>query len=220
MLILNGGRGRIISDVEPLAAAVVDILLPGNEGGNALADLLSGDENFSGRLPYTYPRHVNSLSTYDYKASQKVGTMAGAYDYNADVSCQWPFGYGMSYTTFAYGPLKPSVTEFRNGDTLSFSIDVTNTGDREGKETVMLYSSDLVASQCVPDNRRLRAFDKISLKPGETKTVTLTIPASDLAYVGADGKWILEKGDFKVQVGDKVADITCTETYNWTTPNR
>ena len=146
--------------------------------------------------------------------------MAGAYDYNADVSCQWPFGYGMSYTTFAYGPLKPSVTEFRNGDTLSFSIDVTNTGDREGKETVMLYSSDLVASQCVPDNRRLRAFDKISLKPGETKTVTLTIPASDLAYVGADGKWILEKGDFKIQVGDKVADITCTETYNWTTPNR
>lgn len=220
VLVLNGGRGRIISDVEPLAAAVVDILLPGNEGGNALADLLSGDENFSGRLPYTYPRHVNSLSTYDYKASQKVGTMAGAYDYNADVSCQWPFGYGMSYTTFAYGPLKPSVTEFRNGDTLSFSIDVTNTGDREGKETVMLYSSDLVASQCVPDNRRLRAFDKISLKPGETKTVTLTIPASDLAYVGADGKWILEKGDFKVQVGDKVADITCTETYNWTTPNR
>ncbi len=220
VLVLNGGRGRIIADVEPLAAAVVDILLPGNEGGNALADLLSGDENFSGRLPYTYPRHVNSLSTYDYKASQKTGTMSGAYDYNADVSSQWPFGFGLSYTTFGYGPLRPSATEFKNGDTLSFSIDVTNTGDREGKETVMLYSSDLVASKCVPDNRRLRAFEKISLKPGETRTVTLTIPASDLAYVGADGKWILEKGDFSVLVGDKTASITCTETYNWDTPNR
>lgn len=220
VLILNGGRGRIISDIEPLAAAVVDILLPGNEGGNALADLLSGDENFSGRLPYTYPRHVNSLSTYDYKASQKVGTMAGAYDYNADVTSQWPFGYGMSYTTFEYTNLRPSATEFKNGDKLEFSIDVTNTGKREGKETVMLYSSDLVASQCVPDNRRLRAFEKINLKPGETRTVTLSIPASDLAYVGADGKWLLEKGDFKMQIGDKTADITCTETYNWTTPNR
>jgi len=220
VLILNGGRGRIISDIEPLAAAVVDILLPGNEGGNALADLLSGDENFSGRLPYTYPRHVNSLSTYDYKASQKVGTMAGAYDYNADVTSQWPFGYGMSYTTFEYTNLRPSATEFKNGDKLEFSIDVTNTGKREGKETVMLYSSDLVASQCVPDNRRLRAFEKINLKPGETRTVTLSIPASDLAYVGADGKWLLEKGDFKMQIGDKTAEITCTETYNWTTPNR
>ena len=220
VLVLNGGRGRIISDIEPLAGAVVDILLPGNEGGNALADLLSGDENFSGRLPYTYPRHVNSLSTYDYKASQKVGTMAGAYDYNADVSSQWPFGFGLSYTTFAYGNIRPSASKFKNCDTLKFSIDVTNTGDREGKETVMLYSSDLVASQCVPDNRRLRAFEKVSLKPGETKTVTLTIPASDLAYVGADGKWILEKGDFKIQIGDKTADISCTETYNWTTPNR
>lgn len=220
VLILNGGRGRIISDIEPLASAVVDILLPGNEGGNALADLLSGDENFSGRLPYTYPRHVNSLSTYDYKASQKVGTMAGAYDYNADVTSQWPFGYGMSYTTFEYTNLRPSATEFKNGDKLEFSIDVTNTGKREGKETVMLYSSDLVASQCVPDNRRLRAFEKINLKPGETRTVTLSIPASDLAYVGADGKWLLEKGDFKMQIGDKTAEITCTETYNWTTPNR
>lgn len=220
VLILNGGRGRIISDIEPLASAVVDILLPGNEGGNALADLLSGDENFSGHLPYTYPRHVNSLSTYDYKASQKVGTMAGAYDYNADVTSQWPFGYGMSYTTFEYTNLRPSATEFKNGDKLEFSIDVTNTGKREGKETVMLYSSDLVASQCVPDNRRLRAFEKINLKPGETRTVTLSIPASDLAYVGANGKWLLEKGDFKMQIGDKTAEITCTETYNWTTPNR
>lgn len=220
VLVLNEGRARIISDIEPLAQAVVDILLPGQEGGNALAALLAGDANFSGRLPYTYPRHVNALSTYDYKASEKTGTMAGAYDYNADVKVQWPFGFGKSYTTFAYGDIRPSATTFRNGDTLSFSVDVTNTGSREGKETVMLFSSDLVASQCVPDNRRLRAFDKISLRPGETKTVTLTIPASDLAYVGADGKWILESGDFKIQIGDKVADVSCTETYVWPTPNR
>ena len=220
VMVLNEGRARIISDIEPLAQAVVDILLPGNEGGNALADLLSGDQNFSGRLPYTYPKDVNRLSTYDFKASEQTGTMAGAYDYNADVSCQWPFGYGQSYTTFAYSDIRPSASNFKNGDTLKFDVDVTNTGSREGKEAVLLYSTDLVASQCVPDNRRLRAFDKISLKPGETKTVTLTVPASDLAYVNPEGKWILEKGDFKIQIGDKTTNVNCTETYEWPTPNK
>ncbi len=220
VMVLNEGRARIISDVEPLAAAIVDILLPGSEGGDALAALLSGKENFSGRLPYTYPRDVNSLSTYDYKASEQVGTMAGAYDYNASITSQWPFGYGLSYTTFKYGNMRAVKDKFTDNDTLTFSVDVTNTGNVPGKETVMLYSSDLVASRIVPDNRRLRAFEKIELAPGQTRTVTFKIPASDLAYVGHDGKWILEEGDFKISIGDLSKTISCTKTKEYTTPNK
>ncbi|MEE1207060.1 MAG: glycoside hydrolase family 3 N-terminal domain-containing protein [Muribaculaceae bacterium] len=220
VMVINEGRPRVLSAIEPLAKAVVDIMLPGNYGGDALANLLAGDANFSGRLPFTYPRNTNALSTYDYKVSEQVGTMSGAYDYNAAIDVQWPFGFGKSYTTFEYGDLKADRNSFKEGDVLTFSIPVTNTGDREGQETVMLFSSDLVASRCVPDNRRLRAFEKVSLKPGETRTVTLSIPASDLAYVGTDGKWILEKGDFKIQMGDKVTNLTCTETYNWLTANK
>ena len=220
VMILNEGRARVISDVEPLATAVVDILLPGSEGGDALAALLSGRENFSGRLPYTYPRDVNSLSTYDFKASEQVGTMAGAYDYNAAVTDQWPFGYGLSYTTFEYSNLRAEKDKFADGDMLTFSVDVTNSGNMAGKETVMLYSSDLAASRIVPDNRRLRAFEKIELKPGQTRTVTFKLPASDLAYVGHDGKWILEEGDFKISTGKLATTVTCTATKEYTTPNK
>ncbi|MDE6098880.1 MAG: glycoside hydrolase family 3 C-terminal domain-containing protein, partial [Muribaculaceae bacterium] len=220
VMILNEGRARVINDVEPLAAAIVDILLPGSEGGDALASLLAGDENFSGRLPYTYPRSVNALSTYDYKASEQVGTMAGAYDYNASVTHQWPFAHGLSYTTFRYDNLRVDKDKFVDGDNITFSIDVTNTGDRKGKETVMLFTSDLVASRLVPDNRRLRAFDKVEIEPGRTKTVTLTIPASDLAYVGPDGKWILEEGDFKACIGGMEKIITCTQTTEYPGQNK
>lgn len=219
VLVLNEGRPRIISDIEPLAAAVVDIILPGNYGGDALANLLAGTSNFSGKLPFTYPKEVNSLSTYDYKISEVSETMEGAYDYNAVISAQWPFGYGLSYTSFVYGNLTVDKPEFKNGDMLTFSIDVTNSGSREGKEAVLLYSSDLVASSIVPDNRRLRAFEKISLNPGETKTVRFTIPATDLAYVRADGKWMLEKGQFRCRVADKVVELKCTETTVFDTPN-
>lgn len=220
VMVLNEGRARVISDIEPLAAAVVDILLPGSEGGDALAALLAGHENFSGRLPYTYPRNVNSLSTYDYKASERVGTMAGAYNYNADVTCQWPFGYGLSYTTFTYDNLRSVKDQFADGDKLTFSVDVTNTGNVKGKETVMLYSSDRVASRIVPDNRRLRAFEKIELAPGEKRTVTFTIPASDLAYVGYDGKWVLEEGDFDITAGGLSTTVTCMQTKEYPTPNK
>lgn len=219
ILILNEGRPRLISDIEPLADAVVDIILPGNYGGDALANLLSGQSNFSGKLPFTYPREINSLVTYDYKVSEESETMEGAYDYNAVVSSQWPFGYGLSYTTFDYGDLTVDKDEFENGDTLTFSIDVTNTGNREGKEALLLYSSDLVASSIVPDNRRLRAFEKINLRPGETKTVRFTIPATDLAYVGADGKWILEKGQFRCGVGNKSINLKCLKTTIFESPN-
>lgn len=218
VLIINGGRPRLIADIEPLAKAVVDILLPGNYGGDALANLLAGDVNFSAKMPYTYPKEINSLITYDYKVSEQVGTMAGAYDYDAKVTQQWPFGFGLSYTTYAYSNLKAKATEFKAGDNLTFTVDVTNTGAMAGKESVLLYSSDLVAS-IVPDSRRLRAFQKIALQPGETKTVTFTIPASDLAFVGADGKWILEEGEFAITVGGQVVMINATETKKWETPN-
>ena len=218
-MILNEGRPRLISDIEPLADAIVDILLPGNFGADALANILAGDANPSAKMPYTYPRHSAQLTTYDYKVSEQIDKMEGAYDYDAVISVQWPFGYGLSYTTFEYANLQCPKKEFKAGDKLTFSIDVTNSGATAGKEVVMLFSSDKVAS-IVPDNRRLRAFKKIELQPGETKTVTLPLQASDLAFVGADGKWMLEKGDFCIQVGDKIQDITCTETYKYTAPDK
>lgn len=219
VLILNGGRPRIISDIEPLADAIVNILLPGNFGGDALANILAGDTNPSGKMPYTYPRHQAELTTYDYRVSEEMDKMEGAYDYDAVVSVQWPFGYGLSYTTFKYDNLRCSKSEFGVNDDLVFTIDVTNTGNCSGKEVVMLFSRDMVAS-LTPDNRRLRAFEKVELKPGETKTVTLPIKASDLAFVDYDGKWVLEKGKFRMQAGTSVMDITCNHTYKWTTPNK
>ena len=219
VLILNGGRPRIISDIEPLADAIVNILLPGNFGGDALANILAGDTNPSGKMPYTYPRHQAELTTYDYRVSEEMDKMEGAYDYDAVVSVQWPFGYGLSYTTFKYDNLRCSHSEFGVNDNLMFTIDVTNTGNCTGKEVVMLFSRDMVAS-LTPDNRRLRAFEKVELKPGETKTVTLPIKASDLAFVDYDGKWVLEKGQFRMQAGTSVMDIVCNDTYKWTTPNK
>jgi beta-glucosidase len=218
ILVLNEGRPRLIADIEPLAKAVVDILIPGNYGGDALANLLAGDANFSAKMPYTYPREINSLNTYDYKVSEEVGTMAGAYNYDAKVSLQWPFGYGLSYTTYEYSNLKVDKTSFTADDMLTVTVDVKNTGSRAGKEAVLLYSSDLVAS-IVPDNKRLRDFTKISLEPGETKTVTFQLPAKALAFVGADGKWTLEEGDFLLKVGNQQIGTACTKTKVWDTPN-
>ena len=218
ILVLNEGRPRLIADIEPLAKAVVDILLPGNYGGDALANLLSGDANFSAKMPYTYPKEINSLNTYDYKVSEVVGTMAGAYDYDARVSLQWPFGYGLSYTTYEYSNLKVDKAQFTADDILTVSVDVKNTGSRAGKEAVLLYSSDLVAS-VVPDNKRLRDFTKVSLEPGETKTVTFSLPAKALAFVGADCRWTLEEGDFVLRVARLSQTINCTQTKVWDTPN-
>ncbi len=218
ILVLNEGRPRLITDIEPLANAVVDILLPGNYGADALANLLAGDANFSAKLPYTYPREINSLHTYDYKVSEEVGTMAGAYNYDAKVSLMWPFGYGLSYTTFSYSNLRVDKAQFSADDVLTVSVDVKNTGSRIGKEAVLLYTSDLVAS-IVPDNKRLRDFTKIELQPGETKTVTFRLPAKDMAFVGADGKWRLEKGDFDIRIGGLTKRAVCTKTKVWDTPN-
>ena len=218
ILVLNEGRPRLIADIEPLAKAVVDILIPGNYGGDALANLLAGDANFSAKMPYTYPREINSLNTYDYKVSEEVGTMAGAYNYDAKVSLQWPFGYGLSYTTFEYSDLKVDKASFTADDVLTVTVNVKNTGSRAGKEPVLLYSSDLVAS-IVPDNRRLRDFTKIELQPGEVKTVTFQLPAKNLAFVGADGRWTLEEGDFVLKIGNQTVPAVCSATKVWDTPN-
>lgn len=218
ILILNEGRPRLIADIEPLAKAIVHILLPGNYGADALANLLAGEVNFSAKLPYTYPREINSLANYDYKVSEEVGTMAGAYNYDAKVSLQWPFGYGLSYTTYEYSNLKVDKASFTADDVLTVTVDVKNTGSRVGKESVLLYSSDLVAS-VVPDNKRLRDFTKIELQPGEVKTVTFRLPAKSLAFVGADNHWILEEGDFILKVGNQTVNTACSETKKWDTPN-
>ena len=218
ILVLNEGRPRLIADIEPLANAVVDIFIPGNYGADALANLLAGDANFSAKMPYTYPREINSLNTYDYKVSEEVGTMAGAYNYDAKVSLQWPFGYGLSYTTYEYSNLQVDKASFTANDILTVTVDVKNTGSRVGKEAVLLYSSDLVAS-IVPDNKRLRNFTKVELKPGETKTVRFLLPAKSLAFVGADGRWTLEEGDFLLRVGRLTVPTTCSKTQVWDTPN-
>ena len=218
ILVLNEGRPRLIADIEPLAKSIVHIFLPGNYGADALVNLLSGDENFSAKMPYTYPKEINSLINYDYKVSEEVGTMAGAYDYDAKVILQWPFGYGLSYTSYIYSNLRVDKTSFTADDVLTISVDVKNTGSRAGKEAVLLYSSDLVAS-LTPDNKRLRAFDKVALEPGETKTVRFTLPAKDLAFVGADGRWTLEEGTFILKVGRLTQDVQCTKTKTWDTPN-
>ena len=219
VLVLNEGRPRLIADIEPLAQGIIDILIPGNMGGDALANLVSGKSNFSGKMPYTYPKEINSLANYDFKKSEEVGTMEGAYDYNAKITQQWGFGYGLSYTTYKYSNLKVSQSDFRHGDIIKVSVDVKNTGKVAGKESVLLFSSDLIASM-VPDGRRLRAFDKVELQPGETKTVTFELKADDLAFVGWNGKWRLEEGDFKLMIADQSADIHCTDTYQWQTANR
>ena len=218
IIVLNEGRPRLITDIEPLAKAVIDIFLPGNYGGDALANLLAGDANFSAKMPITYPREINSLANYDYKVSEEVGTMAGAYNYDAKVSLLWPFGYGLSYTTFEYSNLRTDKTDFTANDVLMVSIDVKNTGARAGKEAVLLYSSDLVAS-LTPDNKRLRDFQKVELMPGETKTVTFRLPAKSMAFVGADGRWTLEEGDFILRAGLLQLPIHCTATKIWDEPN-
>ena len=218
VLVLNEGRPRLISEIEPLAAAVVDVMLPSNYGGDALAALLSGDENFSGRLPFTYSKHINALHTYDYKVSEHRETMEGSYNYDAVMDVQWPFGHGLSYTKFTYANLQVNRADFREGDQLEVSVEVTNAGGRAGKEAVLLYSSDLVAS-IIPDVRRLRAFDKIALAPGESKTVTFEVPAHELAFVGADGKWRLEEGEFRLSCGGHGLMLRCTATKVRDTPN-
>ncbi len=220
VLVLNEGRPRIVNEIEPLAKAVVHTFLPGNYGGDALANLLSGEANFSGRMPYTYPKYHGSFITYDCKPCEYVETMAGAYNYDANTTVQWTFGSGISYSEVKYSNLRvetPAATgkaspskgfspKTAAGTTfdgnIRFTVEVTNLSDRKVKEPVLLFVSDLVAS-LTPDVKRLRAFTKVELAPHETKTVTLTVRPSDLAFVNEDMQWTLEPGQFRATVGNQ-----------------
>lgn len=214
VLVLNEGRPRTISAIEPLAQAVVHTYLPGTYGGEVTADILFGKTNPSGRLPYTYPKHPNSLFNYDYKPAENRTEMQGAYNYKAVQDLQYGFGHGLSYTTFKYSNLKSNLKVFGPNDTITFTVDVTNTGSRVGKEAVLLFSSDLYAS-ITPDNRRLRAFDKITLLPNETKHVKFEVKASDLAFVNLKGEWVIEKGQYNIQVGTEVLMIEADKNAKW-----
>ena len=207
ILVLNEGRPRCISKIEPLTNAVLTTYLPGNYGGDALADILFGDVNPSGKLPYNYPSYPNSVVTYYHKYSEEQKAEQGAYNYESDYNPQYEFGSGLSYTTFQYTNLKTSQKIFSQNDVLQISVDVTNTGKRVGKETVLLYSSDMYAS-LTPDVKRLRRFEKIELKPGETKTVHFTLSSSDLAFVNPDNEWITEQGDFEIKIGNQSTTVT------------
>lgn len=214
ILVLNEGRPRIINKIEPLAKSVLNIYLPGNFGGDALAKVIYGEVNPSGKLPYTYPRYPQSLMTYDHKPSENQEKMEGAYDYESVVSVQYPFGYGLSYTSFEYSNLKIDKADFASDDVLTVQVDIKNTGNLTGKETVMLFSSDLVAT-ITPDVRRLRGFEKIELNAGEQQTITFKLTARDLAFMNRDNKWAVEKGVYRLQVGNQVKDIRLSDSKVW-----
>ncbi len=215
VLVLNSGRPRTIANIEALTQAIVQTYLPGTFGGEVTADILYGITNPSGKLPYTYPKYPNSLFNYDYKPAENRTEMEGAYDYGAVQDLQYGFGHGLSYTSFEYSNLKVDKNEFLPSDKLIFSVDVRNAGDRAGKETVLLFTSDLYAS-ITPDNRRLKGFEKVDLQPGETKTVQIEVKASDLAFVNLAGEWVLEEGEFKVQVEKEVLCINAIQSSKWT----
>ena len=210
ILVLTEGRPRIIRDI---AASVDGILMaywPGNFGGDALSDIIFGKVNPSGKLPITYPSAVNSLVTYIHKPSEEQVKSAGMYNYEGDFSPEFEFGYGLSYTTFAYSNLQLSTQQLKGKADLTITVDVTNTGKVVGKEVVQLYTSDLVAS-ITPDMKRLRRFEKIELQPGETKKVTFKISASDLAFVNVKNQWVTEPGAFEIMIADLKSQINYTE---------
>ena len=218
VMILNEGRPRVIREIEPCADAIVDVMLPGNYGADALAALLCGEENFSAKLPFTYPKYVNKFAVYDYKPAENQKTMAGDYNYNAVMDVQWPFGHGLSYTTFAYSNMTVDKSEFSPEDVLTVSVDVTNTGSVTGKESVLLFSTDMYATS-TPDVRRLRDFAKVELNPGETKTVTFRLSATDLAFVNYYGQWTIEEGDFALSAGTENVMVRCGKTVLYKKPN-
>jgi beta-glucosidase len=207
VLILNEGRPRIIRRIEPGAAAIVHVYLPGNSGADALADILTGDINPSGKLPITYPRNVNDLVGYIHKPSEGSGNPQGG-----ETSPQYPFGFGLSYTNFSYSNLTVNKTSFNPDDAATISVTVTNKGSRPGKEVVQLFISDVFASAVTPDVKRLRGFEKVMLNAGESKTIEFKIPLKDLAFVNTNNKRILEKGDFKVMIEGQSALFTVTKT--------
>ena len=207
ILILNIGRPRLISDIEPFMSAIVNIYLPGNFGGDALSDVLSGKVNPSGKLPYTYPAYPNSLIPYYFKPSEVQNNSQGAYNYVGEVNNLYDFGFGLSYSEFTYSNLEINNEQFNLDDSIKISVNVKNSGKIDGSETVQLYSSDLYAS-LTPDVKRLRDFDKIELKAGEMKTITFELPVSELAFANSDNQFVVESGKFKLSIDNLSKEIT------------
>jgi len=203
VLVLVEGRPRVISDIEADADGVLMAYLPGDEGGPAIADILFGVVNPSGKLPITYPRYPNDLVTYDHNYTDQIDTNFGTDAFNP----QWEFGHGLSYTTFEYKDMRLSSTNMGPDGQITIEVDITNSGDRSGKETVQLYVSDLVAS-VTPPVKRLRKFEKVSLESGQTQTVSFSLAPEDLAFVGKDNNWITEPGEFTLRIGPLTETIT------------
>ena len=206
ILILNLGRPRLISDIEPLMNAVVNVYLPGNFGADALADILSGKVNPSGKLPYTYPLYPNSLLPYYYKPSEVQNNAQGAYNYVGEVNNLYDFGFGLSYSDFEYSNFLITEDTLSSSDTLNVEVFVTNDSDIDGYETIQLYTSDLYAS-ITPDIKRLRDFKKILIKSGETKKILFNVPVSELSFYNKDNMDILEEGRFKISINDLNQEI-------------
>jgi beta-glucosidase len=202
ILILNEGRPRIISKFEKNVDGIIQTYLPGNFGGDALADILFGDVNPSGKLPYNYPRYPNALIPYIHKPSEEQTAAEGVYNYEADYNPQFSFGDGLSYTTFEVKGLELESTSIPTTGAISLEVKVTNTGKIKGKEVIEVYTSDRYASGITPDVKRLRRFTKVELEPGETKTISFTIDAENLAYINKDGKSIVEPGEFEIMIKD------------------
>ncbi|WP_338399420.1 glycoside hydrolase family 3 N-terminal domain-containing protein [Persicobacter psychrovividus] len=211
ILVLNEGRPRLVSKFVDKMDAVVQTYLPGNFGGVALAKILKGEINPSGKLPYTYPKYPNTLITYDFKPAENQEKMSGMYDYESFLDIQWPFGFGLSYTTFEYSNLQLNQKDFKVGDTVEASVTVTNTGKVAGKEAVLLFTKDHFAT-ITPDVSRLRAFDKISLNAGESKVLTFKVPVKDLAFINADNVPVVEEGKFSLGIGSEQVDFNVSET--------
>ena len=208
ILIINSGRPRLITDFEPFMSAIINIYLPGNYGGDALADILSGKTNPSGKLPFTYPAFPNSLLPYYYKPSEIQNNNQGAYNYVGKVNNLYDFGYGLSYSEFEYSNLNTDKEVYNSkSDTISVNFKIKNTSDVDGYETIQLYSSDLFA-QITPDIKRLRDFKKIFLRSGESKLIDLSLPVEKLGYYNVDNKKITENGQFKLMIDTLTKLIT------------
>lgn len=208
LLVLNEGRPRLISDFDKDMSAILQCYLPGNEGAKALVDIMYGDVNPSGRLPYNYPRYPNSFEKYNRKYTESIseGDPNDAAQFEKSYAPQFEFGAGLSYTSFTYANLQLSASEITPADALQVSVTVTNSGQKAGKETVLLYLTDHFAS-ITPEVKMLKRFDKISLEPNQSKTVHFTLQLKDLQFVNDDLKWVAEKGGFTIQIGNLTKDF-------------
>jgi beta-glucosidase len=208
VLVTTTNRPLIMRDIEPLANAILIGYLPSDEGGIAIAETLFGDNNPSGKLPFTYPKYPGLHVVYDHKHTEKFDRFLGQTSSLGEktpvvntTNSQWDFGYGLSYSTFTYSNLKLNKNGFNKTETIEVSVDVTNTSSVTGKEVVQVYVSDEVAS-VTPSVKRLRAFQKIELKPNSTQTVRFSIPVQELAFVGRDNLWVVEEGSFNLSINN------------------